>query len=234
MSGWAAKRFWKETDIVEAGTGFEVRLDGRSVRTPLKTLLVVPSRGFAERIAAEWDAQDETVNPQSMPFTRAANAALDKVTPQHAEVAEMLSAYGGTDLLCYRATGPDTLCARQAESWDPLLDWAAERYGARLRVTAGVLPVDQDADSLARLSQAVAAFTPFQLTGFHDLVAISGSLVLGLAVAEGRMSAEAGFAASRIDEEWQISQWGDDEEEAERIAVKRADYLRAKEIFDLS
>lgn len=234
MSGWAAKRFWKETDIVEAGKGFEVRLDGRSVRTPLKTLLVVPSRGFAERIAAEWDAQDETLNPQSMPFTRAANAALDKVTPQHAEVAEMLSAYGGTDLLCYRATGPDTLCARQAESWDPLLHWAAERYGARLRVTAGVLPVDQDPDSLARLSQAVAAFTPFQLTGFHDLVAISGSLVLGLAVAEGRMSAEAGFAASRIDEEWQISQWGEDEEEAERIAVKRADYLRAKEIFDLS
>lgn len=234
MSGWAAKRFWKETDIVENDAGFEVRLDGRSVRTPLKTLLLTPTRGFADRIAAEWDAQEEAVDPQTMPFTRAANAALDKVALQQTEVAEMLSAYGGTDLLCYRATTPAVLCARQAAAWDPLLDWMAERYGARLAVTSGVLPIAQNADSLKRLSKVVAGYSPFQLTGFHDLVAISGSLVLGLAVVENRLSAEEAFAASRIDETWQIEQWGDDEEEAERVAIKRADYLRAKEIFDLS
>lgn len=234
MSGWAAKRFWKETDIVQSDAGFEVRLDGRSVRTPLKTLLVVPTRGFADRVAREWDAQENAVDPQTMPFTRAANAALDKVAPQQAEVAEMLSAYGGTDLLCYRATGPEALSARQAAAWDPLLDWTAERFGARLAVTSGVLPIAQDPESLARLAEVVAANSPFQLTGFHDLVAISGSLVLGLAVVEGRISAAQAFEVSRIDETWQIEQWGEDEEEAERVAIKRADYLRAKEIFDLS
>jgi len=234
MSGWAAKRFWKETEIVETSDGFEVRLDGRSVRTPLKTLLVVPSRGFAERIAAEWDAQEETVAPATMPFTRAANAALDKVATQHAEVAAMLSAYGETDLLCYRATGPAALCDRQAAAWDPLLDWVARTHGAPLAVTSGVLPVAQEPESLARLARVVSGFTPFQLTGFHDLVAISGSLVLGLAVVDGRITSDVAFDASRIDETWQIEQWGEDEEEAERVAVKRADYLRAKEIFDLS
>lgn len=234
MNTWAPKRFWKATEVAEHANGFEVRLDGRSVRTPLKTLLVVPTKAFAERIAAEWEAQEKLVDPRTMPFTRAANAALDKVALQRAEVADMLSAYGGTDLLCYRATAPEALVARQAAAWDPMLDWAMQTYGARLQVTSGVVPVDQDPESLARLGQVVHGFDPFQLTGLHDLVAISGSLVLGLAVAAGHISAELAFDMSRIDETWQIEQWGEDEDEAILIASKRLDYLRAKEIFDLS
>jgi chaperone required for assembly of F1-ATPase len=234
MSNWAPKRFWKAASIVNSDAGYEVHLDGRSVRTPLKTLLVVPTRAFAERIAAEWEAQEARVDPRTMPFTRAANAALDKVAVQHGEVADMLSAYGGTDLLCYRATEPAGLVARQAAAWDPVLDWAADRFAARLRVTAGIVPVDQDPASLARLSAAVHGYDAFALTGLHDLVAISGSLILGLAVAEGHLSAQAAFDMSRIDECWQIEQWGEDEEEAELVASKRLDYLRAKEIIDLS
>lgn len=234
MSTWAPKRFWKATEVAERANGYEVRLDGRSVRTPLKTLLVVPTEAFAERIAAEWEAQEKLVDPRTMPFTRAANAALDKVALQRAEVADMLSAYGGTDLLCYRATAPEALVARQAAAWDPMLDWAMQTYGARLQVTSGVVPVDQDPESLARLGQVVHGFDPFQLTGLHDLVAISGSLVLGLAVAAGNLTAELAFDMSRIDETWQIEQWGEDEDEALLVASKRLDYLRAKEIFDLS
>lgn len=234
MSTWAPKRFWKAAEVAEHVHGYEVRLDGRSVRTPLKTPLVVPSEAFAARIAAEWEAQEELVDPRTMPFTRAANAALDKVALQRAEVADMLSAYGGTDLLCYRATEPDALVARQAASWDPMLDWAQQTHGARLRVTSGIVPVDQDPDSLAKLGEVVHGFDPFQLTGLHDLVAISGSLVLGLAVVADHLSAESAFDMSRIDETWQIEQWGEDEEEADLIASKRRDYVRAQEIFKLS
>lgn len=234
MSGWAAKRFWETTQVQEAGDGFEVLLDGRQVRTPLKTPLVVPTRAFADRIAAEWDAQEKTVNPNTMPFTRAANAALDKVSTQQREVAAMLSDYAGTDLLCYRATSPEELQARQAAAWDPVLAWAATRFAAPLRVTSGVVPVTQDPTSLARYREVVDAYTPFELTGLHDLVAISGSLVLGLAVAENHLTAERAFDLSRIDEDWQIELWGEDEEEAERVAIRRAEYLRAQEIFSLS
>lgn len=234
MSTWAPKRFWKAAEVAEHVHGYEVRLDGRSVRTPLKTPLVVPSEAFAARIAAEWEAQEELVDPRTMPFTRAANAALDKVALQRAEVADMLSAYGGTDLLCYRATEPDALVARQAASWDPMLDWAQQTHGARLRVTSGIVPVDQDPDSLAKLGEVVHGFDPFQLTGLHDLVAISGSLVLGLAVVADHLSADLAFDMSRIDETWQIEQWGEDEEEADLIASKRQDYVRAQEIFKLS
>ncbi|MEM1079151.1 MAG: ATP12 family protein [Pseudomonadota bacterium] len=234
MSSWAPKRFWTAAEVVACGAGYEVQLDGRSVKTPLKTRLVVPTEAFAKKIAVEWQAQEDLIDPKSMPFTRAANAALDKVTQQRVEVADMLSAYGGTDLLCYRATDPEGLRARQAEAWDPLLDWAAETFGARLQVTAGIVPVDQNAEDLAKLSAAVHAHDPFALTGLHDLIAISGSLVLGLAVAQGRIAAEEGFDLSRIDENWQIEQWGEDEEEAALVSLKRTDYLRAKEIFDLS
>ncbi|WP_424969892.1 ATP12 family chaperone protein [Dinoroseobacter sp. S76] len=234
MSNWAPKRFWTAAEVVACGAGYEVQLDGRSVKTPLKTRLVVPTAAFAEKIAAEWQAQEELIDPKTMPFTRAANAALDKVTVQRAEVADMLAAYGGTDLLCYRATDPEGLRARQAAAWDPLLDWTAETYGARLQVTAGIVPVDQNAADLAKLAEAVHSYEPFALTGLHDLIAISGSLVLGLAVARGRLTPEEGFDLSRIDENWQIEQWGEDEEEAELVSLKRTDYLRAKEIFDLS
>ncbi|WP_424968067.1 ATP12 family chaperone protein [Dinoroseobacter sp. S375] len=234
MSSWAPKRFWTDAAVLACGEGYEVQLDGRSVKTPLKTRLVVPTEAFAQKIAAEWQAQDELIDPKTMPFTRAANAALDKVTVQRVEVADMLAAYGGTDLLCYRATDPEGLRTRQAAGWDPLLDWASETYGARLQVTAGIVPVDQSPEALARLSAAVHSYAPFALTGLHDLIAISGSLVLGLAVARGRLTAEEGFDLSRIDENWQIEQWGEDEEEAELVSLKRTDYLRAKEIFDLS
>ena len=157
MSEWKARRFWKEAAIREAEGGWEIALDGRSLRTPNKQPLILPTAALAEAIAAEWDAQEDLVTPQTMPLTRAANSAIEKVTPQRNEVVAMLADYGGTDLLCYRAEAPAELVARQAAAWDPLLDWSAETFGARLIDTVGVIPVAQDPAALARLRAALEA-----------------------------------------------------------------------------
>lgn len=234
MTEWAAKRFWTGAEVApaEAG-GFTVTLDGRAVKTPAKAPLVLPTRALAEAVAAEWQAQGEKIDPGTMPVTRAANSAIDKVTPQHAEVVEMLAAYGGTDLLCYRAEAPEALAARQAQAWDPLLDWAAETYDARLNVGAGVMHIPQPADALRKLRAPVAAMTPFELAGFHDLVALSGSLVIALATVAGVAPPEELWAASRIDETWQEEQWGTDAEAAEQAETKRRAFLAAQRFYAL-
>ena len=233
MSGWTAKRFWKQAAVQATDGGFDIRLDGRPVKTPAKAPLVVPTRSLAQAIAAEWDAQEGKVRPETMPCTRAANSAIDKVSPLRAEVIAELAGYGGSDLLCYRATGPQGLIDRQSAAWDPLLDWAATTLAAPLNVTQGVMHVAQPQPSLDRLTARVAAFGAFELAAVHDLVAISGSLVLALAVTEGRLSSEAAFDTSRIDNRWQAEEWGEDEEEAEAEAHRRAAFLQAGRFFGL-
>ena len=233
MSSWKPKRFWKAATAHACDGGYTVTLDGRTVKTPAKALLVVPTDALAQAIAAEWDAQVGEVRPETMPFTRTANSALDKVAVQYAEVAAMLSAYGGSDLLCYRATGPAALVARQAAAWDPMLDWAAGTLDLRLKATVGVMHIAQDAHSLRRADELVAALGPFRLAAFHDLVALTGSLVLALAVIHGRLDPETAWSLSRVDEDWQIEEWGEDEEAAELAAVKRADFLQAARFYGL-
>ncbi len=233
MSSWTARRFWTTASAVAVEGGFTVQLDARPVRTPLKAPMVLPTLALAEAVAAEWQAQDKTVDPRTMPFTRTANSAIDTVIPQFDAVADMLADYGGSDLLCYRAEGPLPLVARQAQSWDPLLDWARVELGAALRQTVGVMHVAQPEASLAALRKQVHALGPFQLAAFHDLVAISGSLVLGLAVARRRIAAEEAWSLSRVDEEWQISLWGEDEEAAAIAEQKRAALLQADRFYAL-
>jgi chaperone required for assembly of F1-ATPase len=233
MGGWAAKRFWKEATVEAVEGGFTVRLDGRPVKTPAKALLVVPTAPLAQGIAAEWDAQSGKLRPETMPLTRAANSAIDKVAPLHADVVAELAGYGGSDLLCYRATGPEALIARQAAHWDPLIDWAATALQAPLTVTSGVMPCPQPRTSLAALQTRVAAFDAFGLAGLHDLVAISGSLVLALAVTSHRLTAAEGFDLSRLDNQWQNEQWGADEDEAATEALRRAAFLQADRFLGL-
>lgn len=233
MTGWAAKRFWKAASAEMTPAGWEVRLDGRPVRTPAKAPLTLPTEALARAVAAEWEAQGEVIDPTAMPLTRAANAAIDKVGPQRADVVAMLAAYGETDLLCHRAEAPEELVRRQAEAWDPLLSWAAETLAALLKVTRGVTPVAQPPESLARLRAEVDALDPFALTAFCDLVAISGSLVIGLAALRGEAPAEALWQASRIDEDWQAELWGHDEEAARVAALKRRDFLQAVTLLGL-
>lgn len=218
----------------ETEGGFTVLLDGRGVKTPAKTPLVVPTLGLAQAIAAEWDAQDGEVKPLTMPFTRGANAALDKVATQFDEVAAMIAEYGGSDLLCYRAEGPDGLIARQAQAWDSVLDWAAETLGARLSVAAGVMHVAQDADVLNGLHAQVRAMSPFELAAFHDLVGLSGSLILGFAAVHDLKPVTDLWDLSRIDETWQQEQWGVDDEAAELAETKRQAFMQAKRFYDLT
>ncbi len=236
MSEWKLKRFWKEASAdAEAGEGgFRVLLDGRAVRTPAKALLAVPTPEMASAIATEWNAQEKEIDPRVMPMTRAANAAIDKVAHQKGEVADMLAAYGDADLLCYRAKSPEELVARQAENWDPALAWAEAELGARLNVHVGVIHAPQPPEALARLSGQVHALDPFKLAAFHDLVSLSGSLVLGFAAARGWRDVDAIWQISRVDENWQQEQWGDDEEAAAEAAIKHRAFLDAKRFFDLA
>ncbi len=234
MSEWKAKRFWTATETRSEADGHGVYLDGRPVKTPAKAPLRLPTPGFAEAVRAEWDAVEEIIDPGAMPFTRTANAAIDKVALQHAEVAEMIADYGDSDLLCYRAVEPQELRARQDAAWDPLLDWAAETYGARLQVTSGVMHQPQAPAALAPLRRAVQGCGPFQLAALHDLVSLSGSLVIGLAAARGQSDPETLWALSRIDERWQEEQWGEDEEAQNHAALKRAAFLHAAEVWRLA
>lgn len=231
MSTWKAKRFWSEVSAEQVDGGWRVTLDGRQVRTPQKAALVVPTEALATMIADEWFAQEDEVRPDTMPATRMANSAIDKVAPQRAGVVEVVCAYGETDLLCYRAESPASLVAQQAEAWDEVLDWAADTLGARLRVTTGVVPVAQDAEAIARLRGELDALDPFALAAMHDLVSLTGSLVLGLAVGRGVVGAEQAWAKGRVDEEWQISQWGRDEEADDLAARKRGDFMLAESFF---
>jgi chaperone required for assembly of F1-ATPase len=233
MADWAAKRFWKETTVAKAEGGFTVLLDGRNVRTPAKAPLVVPSRDLAVEICREWDAQVEGVDPETMPYTRGANAAIDKVSIQHAEVADMLAAYGDSDLLCYRADSPRELVAAQANAWDPVLAWVAEHLGAKLETRTGVMHIAQPIESIETLSSKVHGLNAFELSAFHDLVALSGSLCLALAVTEGAFNPEDVWRFSRVDEDYQIKQWGEDEEATETMEIKKKNFLQAAHFFQM-
>ncbi|MCI2394422.1 ATP12 family protein [Aliiroseovarius sediminis] len=234
MSDWAAKRFWKKATTARTNHGYTVELDGRSIKTPAKTLLQVPTLALAEAIVGEWDAQQDKIDPSTMPVTRTANSALDKVTLQFVEVADLLAAYGDSDLLCYRANQPMELVARQDEQWNPLLDWAADHLGARLRPVAGVMHHPQDHEALTRLADRVHSMTVFELAGFHDIVAISGSLVLAMAVADEKLTVDEAWTLSRLDETWQQEQWGVDEEAAKLAEKKHTEIKNAAWFFHAS
>jgi chaperone required for assembly of F1-ATPase len=234
MSEWKQKRFWTDATTHEGPDGWIVQLDGRTVKTPSKAGLVLPTSALADAVAAEWQAQDDVIDPLSMPFTRSANAAIDKVAHQHGDVADMLAAYGDADLLCYRAEAPEALVIRQTQTWDPYLDWAADALGARLHPRVGVIHESQDADVLELLSEHVHRMDEFALAAFHDLVSLSGSLILGFAAAQDLHPVPRIWAASRLDETWQEEQWGEDEEAQKTAEIKKTAFLHAKYFFDVA
>lgn len=221
------KRFWKEARTEQVENGWLIRLDGRPVRTPARRLCIVPVAGMADGIAAEWNAQGPRVDPFSMPLTRAASTCLDRVMPEIETVWRNIAAYGGTDLLCYHAPGPAELIRRQEEGWDPLLDWAADRLGARLVVGEGVMHIAQPEDAIERLATHVRTFDAWELTGLSELTTLSGSLIIALAILHGHLLPEDGWALSRLDEQWNIDQWGEDAEASLQAARREADFLAA-------
>ncbi|MEX3316629.1 ATP12 family chaperone protein [Sulfitobacter sp. PS-8MA] len=234
MSDWKAKRFWKEAAVVALEEGYTVELDGRRVKTPAKRPLTLPTRAMAEAVAAEWQAQDKQIDPRTMPVTKTANAAIDKVAVQKQEVAAMLAAYGDSDLLCYRADSPEELVARQAALWDPILDWAEGCLGVKLETRQGIMHAPQAPDALEELHRRTAALDPFELAAFHDLVSLTGSLILGFAALEQAYDPEKIWAVSRLDETWQAEQWGRDDVAEAEAEIKRQAFLHACAMIVLS
>jgi chaperone required for assembly of F1-ATPase len=213
--------------------GWGIALDGKPVRTPAKLELAVPSAALAAAIAAEWDAQRDEIRPATMPLTRLAATAIDRTAAQRDLVVAETANYAATDLVCYRAEHPPALAARQHAVWQPLLDWAALRYDAALAVTTGIVPAAQSPAALQAFAGVVAAHDDFRLTALHTLTAASGSLVIALALCDGRLDAEAAFAASQLDETFQIEAWGADSESAARRRALAADIAAAARFIAL-
>ena len=233
MSWSPRRRFWTTAGVRPEAGGFAVALDARPLRTPAGAALVAPTEALAAAIAAEWDALEAEIDPRRLPLTRLANSAIDRVAPQRAAIVAAIAEYGATDLLCYRAEGPEALAARQAAAWDPWLLWARRSLGAPLLAFRRSDAPAPAAREPRRPRAAVAAESDFGLVALHDLVALSGSLVLGLAVRRGALDPAEAWELSRLDETWQAEQWGLDSEAEAAAAVRRAGFLDAARLSTL-
>lgn len=228
------KRFYKEATAVETEGGWGIALDGRPVRTPARALLMLPNAALAQAVAQEWGSQGDEIDPAAMTMTGIANAAIDHVMPDPAAFAAPIAAYGESDLLCYRADAPEPLVSRQAEQWQPLLDWAEARYGVAFRVTSGIVHVAQPPKTVARLAEAVNALGPFLLAPISPLVSMSGSLVIGLAAVERAFPLAQLWQAAELDEIWQAELWGDDDQALVRRAQRHEEFMMLARFAELA
>lgn len=216
------KRFYETAAVAPTEDGLAVQLDGKSVRTPGRRPVAVPSRLLAEALAREWASQAERIDPSTMPLTRLVNTAIDGVAAQMAEVEAEIVKYGGSDLVSYRASEPVRLAAAQAEAWNPLLAFARDKLGAELVATEGLVFVTQPEAAIAALADATRAYVgddagaPLRLASLHVMTALTGSCVIGLAVALGAIDVDAAWTAAHVDEDFQMDAWGQDEEALER------------------
>lgn len=230
------KRFYKAVALGPRppGQGHEIHLDGRPVRTPRQRLLVIADEGFATRVRDEWAAQGDVVDPGTMPAARLANSAVDTVADHRAAVAAEVVAFAGSDLLCYRASAPAGLVARQSALWDPILSDVEAAIGARFVRAEGVMHAAQPALVLERFSAAIADLSDLSLAGLQLVTTLTGSAILALALCKGLASADAVWAAAHVDEDWQIAQWGRDEEAEARRALREMDFRAAAAALAIS
>jgi chaperone required for assembly of F1-ATPase len=227
------KRFYAEATVRQGEGGFAVELDGRPVKTPARNALAVPNGMLAEKIAAEWRGQGEFIDPMTMPVTRLVNTALDGIANEPQAVADDIVRYSGIDLLCYRAVTPIELVRRQAERWDPVLDWAAKQLDAEFLLAEGVMHREQTEEAMSAFRMALSKYaTPLQLAALHTLTTLTGSAILALAFAERNLSAEDAWSRAHLDEDWTSEQWGSDAEADHRRSLRFAEFLTAVDIFD--
>lgn len=217
------RRFWKTVDVGSVDGGWAVLLDGRTPKTPAKAPLVLPTEAAARLAAEEWAAQGEFLDPATMPATRLASTAIDRIGQAREPVADEIAAYAGSDALCYRAEHPTALVERQAREWSPWLDWAAREMDVALQPVAGIVHRPQSPEAVARVKAHALTLDDFRLTGLATAVPLFGSAVLGLALERGALSGEEAFRLSRLEEAFQEDQWGVDAEAAERTAARRAE-----------
>lgn len=231
-------RFYRQASAGVAGEAFQILLDGRPVRTPARLPLTAPAHGLADAIAAEWGAQREAIDPSNMPLTRLANAIIDGVAQAPAPVAAAIEQYLASDLLFYRAPAPQGLVDLQARHWDPVLAWAHERLGARFVLAEGVTHVAQPAQALAAAATAIPrgtadAVEAWRLGALNVVTTLTGSALLALALAAGRLDAEQAWAAAHVDEDWNMALWGRDELTLRRRAFHFAEMQAAATVLGL-
>lgn len=230
----AKRRFFADATVDHLTAGFALLLDGKPVKTPAKRAFVLPTRALAEAACEEWKSQGEEIDPATMPVTRLANTVIDGLADDVDAVAAAIAAFGETDLLCYRAAAPESLSRAQDEAWQPWLEWTASTYGARLKATTGLMPLHQRKADLDRLAAVVAGFSPWEMAALYEIVALTGSLVLGLAIAAEALDAEAAWDLAHMDEAHQAERWGSDAEAEERREVRRQSLLDAVRFLALA
>jgi chaperone required for assembly of F1-ATPase len=228
------KRFYKEVAVEDQGAdSIALLLDGKPVRTPGKAPLVLPARELAEAVAEEWRAQGERIDPETMPLTRLANSAIDGVRGREDAVIDDILALAGSDLLCCRADGPEGLTAAQSKHWDPVLAWAKSRLEAPLWLAEGIVHVAQPEAALQGIKRELEGLDAFRLAALHVMTSLTGSALLALAVALQWLTPEEAWKAGHVDEDWQISQWGEDAEAAARRANRWRDFAATARLLKL-
>ncbi len=228
------KRFYARVEIKdEAGGAASLRLDGKKVRTPGKAALLLPTKALAEGVADEWRGQGAHIDPATMPLTRLANSVIDGVKGREEAVKDDILGYGRSDLVCYRAEGSDKLAALQAKQWDPVVAWAKTELRAPMQLAEGVMHVGQDEASLAAIAARLGEFDAWSLAALHVMTGLTGSALLALAVALGRLTPDEAWAAAHVDEDWQISQWGEDEDAKARRENRHRDFAAAAKLLTL-
>ena len=224
------RRFYRDAQVRQDSPGAAIMLDGRPIRTPGRRMLAAPAVALAEAIAAEWRRQGEFIDPAGMPLTRLANTIIDGVADRPDEVAGAIAKYLGSDLVCYRATGPEGLRTRQAEHWDPLIAWARDALGAAFMVRQGVVHIAQPDAAIAAATAAIPR-DPWRLGALHSITTLTGSALIALALARGAMTADAAWAAAHVDEDWNMASWGRDELALARRAYRFAEMTAAAQVL---
>jgi chaperone required for assembly of F1-ATPase len=227
------KRFYKEVSVVPVAEGHAIHLDGKPVRTPGRALLALPTERAARLVADEFAAQVEIIDPVSMPVTRLVNTAIDGVATDPQAVLEDILRFASSDLLCYRADGPQGLVIRQNEHWDPVIDWARATLGARFNLAEGVIHVEQPRETIAVLGAHLARRAePLRLAAMHLMTSLTGSALLAIAVEAGELDSEAAWNAGHVDEDWQIEHWGQDAEAVARRSARKRDMMAAAGLIE--
>ena len=233
MTAGPARRFYKQVAVTGAAAPFAIALDDRTLRTPLKRPLDLPTRPLAEAIAAEWDAQEQKIEPHKMPLTKLANTALDRVATDKDRIIGEIVDFAGSDLVCYRAASPPDLVERQARIWQPVLDWARSSLGARFNLAEGVIHVEQPREAIAVLGAHLGQRAePMRLAAIHVMTSLTGSALLALAVDFGEIDAEEAWGAAHVDEDWQIEHWGQDAEAMARRSARKRDLMAAVSLLE--
>jgi chaperone required for assembly of F1-ATPase len=221
------KRFYSEVSVKEINGRYAIHLDGRGVKTPAKRELAVPTARLAELVRDEWANQVEVIDPRTMPVTRLVNTAIDGIAADPQAVFDDITRFSAGDMLCYRADGPENLVARQNQNWDPILEWAATKLGARFILIEGVMPQEQPKETIAAFALVLRKHdTPIGLAALHTITTLTGSAILALAFAEDRITAEQAWTLAHLDEDWTIEHWGTDTE-AEHRRAKRFEEMQA-------